>query len=305
MKYSVIAPAYNEEGNVGPLVARLTEAMEKAQGDYEIIIVDDGSTDDTLATLKLLQKRYPNLTVIVLEANSGQTVAYQVGFDHARGGRIVTLDSDLEKDPAYIPQMIKKLDDDNLDVVYFRKLYKNIPFIRKFASAVANRFRRAVTGDKARDVGSTLVVYRENFFKGRNYCSGFHRFFLGFLEVEGKKMDYVEGDVFNRPTGETKYTTWGRLKQGLADLYYYYLYKTGKTGPGGFMIGLAVLALIILIAPLALSLQVAALGAIALVYALIVSLNRHVCHLLVLQKRPPYRIKEYLPGASAKAADER
>jgi len=292
-RYSVIAPAYNEEGNVGPLVERITQAMAGHE-PYEIIIVDDGSTDATLARLKELMATHKTLAVIALTRNSGQTIAYQAAFDHARGERIITMDSDLEKDPAYIPKMIEKLEDENLDLVYFRKRYQDVSFMRKLGSGAANKFRRAVTGDKAMDVGSTFVLYRRNFLKGRNLLSGFHRYFIGFMEAEGKTMGYVEGPVFNRPTGETKYTTWGRLKQGLMDMFYYYLYKNKTIGAHRFLFGVAALAIAAAWLPLGAGWKAAVFTLFAAVVALTVSLSLHAVHLLVRQRRPAYAIREIL-----------
>ncbi len=290
MKYTVIAPAYNEEGNVEPLVTRITDAMEKVDGDYEIIIVDDGSTDGTFEKLKSINKK---LKVISLAENSGQTVAFQAGFDYATGERIVTLDSDLEKDPAYIPEMIKKLDNENLDLVYFKKLYTDdIPFLRRIASKIANLFRNAITGDKAVDVGSTFKVYRRNVFKGRNFSSGFHRYFIGFMEAEGFSMGYVEGPVYNRPTGNTKYTNWGRLKQGLADLFYFYLYKNKKICIHKLIFSALAVVGIVWIGPFGVWAKSVTLFLFITMLALLLSLTIHATHLLVRSRKVPYVVKD-------------
>jgi len=291
MKYTIIAPAYNEEGNVTPLVERIAAAMNPLSVSYEIIIVDDGSTDGTLATLQQLQKRYPQLVVVSLKENSGQTVGMQAGFDLAQGERIVTLDSDLEKDPKFIPVMIEKLERDNLDLVYFRKLYQNIPWRRKFASRVANVFRTLFTGDTAADVGSTYILYRTNIFAGRNFGSGFHRYFIGFCEAEGLSMDYVEGPVYQRPTGVTKYNNFGRLQQGLADLFFYLLYKKPKSNAprGAFVVGALALLAGWHKAPGELR-CIAAIGAILLGTTL-AALALHTLHRLVRQTKKPYRIR--------------
>ncbi len=298
MKYTVIAPAYNEEGNVEPLVRRICEVMDKIGVETEILIVDDGSTDLTFARLKQLTGEFPSLTVISLEENRGQTVAYQAGFDFATGERIVTMDADLEKDPAFIPEMIEKLDGQQLDIVYFRKLYKDVPLIRKLASRAANIFRRAVTGDKAVDVGSTFILYRWNIFKGRNFASGFHRFFIGFMETEGLSMGYIEGPVYKRAHGETKYTTLGRLKQGLLDLFYFYLYKNRKIGLYKIIFALSAFFIISLFIPAGAQVRTAVnifmLAALASLGAGIV----HVSHLLVQSGRLPYKIREIWPPRS-------
>lgn len=298
MKYTIIAPAYNEEGNVEPLVRRISEAMDKVDSQMEILIVDDGSTDSTFSRLKALTGEFPSLSVISLEERRGQTVAYQAGFDFATGERIITMDADLEKDPAFIPKMIEKLDSEGLDIVYFRKLYKDVPYIRKFASRVANIFRRAVTGDKAVDVGSTFIVYRWNIFKGRNFSSGFHRFFIGFMETEGLSMGYIEGPVYKRPHGETKYTTFGRLKQGLLDLFYFYLYKNRKIGLYKIIFALSAFFIISLFIPTGAAVRVTINIFMVAALASLGAGILHVSHLLVQQKRLPYKVREVWPERS-------
>ncbi len=299
MKYTIIAPAYNEEGNVQPLIEKIEAAMKPTGAEYEIMIVDDGSTDGTLKRLKELAETHTNLTVVSLMENSGQTVAFQAGFDNAEGERVITIDSDLEKDPAYIPQMIEKMEKENLDLVYFRKLYKkDIPFKRRFGSYIANRFRNFVTGDKAVDVGSTFKLYRKNIFKGRNFGSGFHRYFIGFMEAEGLSMGYIEGDVFNRPTGETKYTNLGRLKQGLYDLFYFYLYKNKFVGVHKLIFVMTALLIVFIIWPVNPYLRTFVFVSYALFAALIMSFSIHSLHLMIQRQKTPYQIKEIIKAGT-------
>lgn len=295
MKYTIIAPAYNEEGNVEPLVRRISEAMDKVDAETEILIVDDGSTDSTFARLRKLTGEFPSLRVVSLAENRGQTAAYQAGFDFATGERIITMDADLEKDPAFIPEMIKKLESERLDIVYFRKLYKDVPFIRKLASKTANIFRRAVTGDKALDVGSTFILYRWNIFKGRNFSSGFHRFFIGFMETEGLNVGYIEGPVYKRPHGETKYTTFGRLKQGLLDLFYFYLYKNQKNSLYKIIFALSAFYIICLSIPAGATVRMVINLIMIAAMASLGAGILHVSRLLAQQKRLPYKIKEIWP----------
>ncbi len=297
MDYSVIAPAYNEEGNVAPLIEKITGAMSGVTEAYEIIIVDDGSTDGTLEKLQALREEHRNLAIISLAENSGQTVGMQAGFDYAKGERIVTMDSDLEKDPKFIPVMIDKMESESLDAVYFKKIYQDVPWKRRIASDLANRFRRAVTGDKAADVGSTYILFRRNVFKGRNFGSGFHRYFIGFMEVEGLKMDCVQGPVYLRPSGETKYTNFGRLKQGLADMFYYYLYKNKRTSlvkTVFLLFGIGAMFYL-----LSLPAQTAVISFVGLILTTILALTLHVVHLLVQGRRLPYAVKGYWPSLNS------
>ena len=301
MKYSVIAPLYNEEENAEPLVKRLSDVMEKLNVEFELLLINDGSSDGTLARLLDLVEKYSHLRVVAFKENRGQTVALQAGFDFATGDRVITIDGDLEKDPKYIGEMIEKLEGENLDLVYFQKLYQSdVPWVRRFASRIANRFRQAIIGDKAVDVGSTFIVFRENYLKGRNYSSGFHRFFIGFLEAEGKAIGHVTGPVHNREFGETKYTSWGRLKQGLCDLFYFYLYRNRKIGlPKVVMVATGVTALFLLL-PVGATLKAIA-GAFAIVAAgSLLMLLTHAGHLMIQQKRTPYKIKGVWPAENKK-----
>lgn len=301
MKYSVIAPLFDEEDNVEPLVTKLIQVMEKVGEEYELLMVDDGSTDATLGRLIDLLPTTPRLRVISFTENRGQTVGLQAGFDYSTGERIITIDGDLEKDPEYILEMIKKLESKNLDLVYFQKIYQqDVPFMRRAASKIANLFRKAVIGDQAVDVGSTFIVFRANYLKGRNLSSGLHRFFIGLMESEGKSIGYVNGPVYNRAHGQTKYTSWGRLKQGLLDMFYFYLYRNRKTALPKIVMGVSAVALLTFIFPVGLFIKTV-IGALAIIATgALLTFMIHTNHLLVLQKRLPYQIKGVWPGKDGK-----
>lgn len=295
MKYTVIAPVYNELDNVEPLAEKIAEVMDKLGEDYEILLVDDGSTDGTFERLEQLTGKMEKVVVLTLTKNSGQTVALQAGFDHARGERIVTIDGDLQMDPAHIAEMVKKMDAENLDLVYLRKIYHNVPFMKRFASWIANRFRRIVSGDSAVDVGSNYKLYRQNVFKGMNFCSGLHRFFTGFMEIEGASMGYVEGTISQRLRGESKYTNWFRLRQGLADMFYFYMYKNRRAGAYKIIAALGACGLLATFLPIGPDLRLLLFALLALLVIYTLKLVNHALHVSSMRLQIPYSVKSILP----------
>ena len=291
-KYTVVCPALNEAKNLPLLIERIDQAMGDDAVQTDVLIVDDGSTDDSLAVLRPLVEAKPNVTVVVFEGNHGQTKALQAGFDHARGERIVTIDSDLQMDPADIPRLIEKLEADGLDLVYLKKRYEGAPWIRRVSSRVANGFRRAITKDTAKDVGSNYKVYRTNFFKGRNFGSGLHRFFTGFAEVEGYKLGWIEGAVAPRTAGFSNYTVLGRLRQGLPDMFYYALYRLPKTTVPRWLYGLFFAALVVALLPIGSGWKLALWAVIGFLFTTTLALLAHALHLTVMRSRTPYVVRE-------------
>ena len=226
-KYSVVIPIYNEQHNIEYVFNSVKEVMDKTKSSYELLFIDDGSSDNSLSILQKLNQGNESFNYISLNSQSGQTIALQYGFDYAQGHSIITMDGDGQTDAKHITDMIDKLQKDNLDLVYVKKIYnkEDHKFTKRMASSFANWLRKLMTKDKSADVGSNFKAYRKNFFKNRNYCSGMHRFFTGYMEIEGYKMDYIEREIGKRHSGQTKYNNWQRLKQGVGDLWYFYLYR--------------------------------------------------------------------------------
>ena len=136
---SIISPIYNEQENIRNFVSAVYSTMSSQNCNWELILVDDGSIDESRSLLKSLAKDHHNLRVLLLSKNFGQTPAIQAGFDHAKGNVIVTLDSDLQNDPKDIPLLVNKLKNENLDlVVGWRKDRKDNFFLRNFPSMIAN-----------------------------------------------------------------------------------------------------------------------------------------------------------------------
>ena len=172
---SVVVPVYNEEENVRPLVAAVQDALAD-NGSWELLLVDDGSTDATVARAEELAERDPRVRVLKLARNYGQTAAMQAGFDHARGVVVVTMDGDLQNDPADIPRLVARLEDGFDLVAGYRERRQDKVLTRKIPSWVANRLIGRVTGIPIRDNGCSLKAYRRELLDRLHLYAELHRF---------------------------------------------------------------------------------------------------------------------------------
>lgn len=175
---SIVVPLYNEAPNVQPLLERMHAALAAFRSAWELLLVDDGSRDATPAELKRLAPGFgPHVRVLRLQRNFGQTAAMQAGIDHARGDLIVTLDGDLQNDPADIPRMVDDLLARDLDLlVGWRKQRKDKLLLRKIPSRIANRLIGWVTGVRINDYGCSLKVYRASVIRQVRLYGEMHRF---------------------------------------------------------------------------------------------------------------------------------
>jgi glycosyltransferase involved in cell wall biosynthesis len=214
---SVVIPVYNEAENVRPLVERLKSALTGWPGGAEILFVDDGSTDSTFDLLKQAQERDPRIRVAHFKRNLGQTAAMAAGFRLAKGDAVVTLDGDLQNDPAEIPRLAEMLK--VWDVVCGVRVRRQDRLWKRFSSRVANGFRNWATGDNIVDTGCTLKAYRREFVAGLQLYQGMHRFLPTLLKMRGCRVTQVPVSHHLRAAGKTKYGTWGRLTKGLSDVW--------------------------------------------------------------------------------------
>jgi glycosyltransferase involved in cell wall biosynthesis len=203
---SVVVPMKNEAPNVAELYRELTAAMEGIKRPYEIIAIDDGSTDETFALLARLQASDFRLRVIRFRRNFGQTAAFAAGFAHARGRYIVTMDGDLQNDPRDIPEMVKILEGRPADIVAgWRKNRKDRFFSRRLPSMVANRIISRATSVRLHDYGCSLKVFRAEIVKPMKLYGEMHRFLPAIASEFG--VTIVETVVNHRPrtSGSSKY----------------------------------------------------------------------------------------------------
>jgi dolichol-phosphate mannosyltransferase len=214
---SVVIPAYNEEANVEPCYRELAAVLAATGQPFEIIFVDDGSTDGTREALRRLTREDARVRVLRLRRNAGQTAALDAGFRAARGAVVVTMDADLQNDPRDIPRLLAALP--GHDVVCGWRVDRRDPWTKRVASRIANRVRRAITGDGVHDTGCTLKAFRRDALKRLHLYRGMHRFLPALLLMEGCRVTEVPVGHRPRRAGRSKYGNWGRLWSGLADLW--------------------------------------------------------------------------------------
>ena len=201
---SVVVPLLNEQDNIGPLHRQITEALT-GKYQYEIIFIDDGSTDGSLSVLRRLQKEDAGVRIISLRKNFGQTAALSAGFAHSRGEIIVAIDADLQNDPADIPKMIEKLKE-GCDVVSgWRKKRHDNAVTRLLPSKVANWLISTITGVKLHDYGCTLKAYRREILDEINLYGEMHRFIPALASWSGAAIAEMVVNHRPRTAGTTKY----------------------------------------------------------------------------------------------------
>ncbi len=218
MDYSVITTVYNEQDSIQPTYVAVRETMIRLGRPYEIVFIDDGSTDKTLENLKRLQKNSQDLVIISLLKNVGKAEAMQAGFDHARGDVFITIDGDGQEEPSDIPRLLEKMSE-GYDVVYGWRSKRQDSFRKKFVSRAAGVIRNILTGNKIHDVGCPLRVFRKKDLKGVRLSKGLHRFFSMIMEKKGFKVTEVKVTNYPRTRGVSKYGVWDRLVEGTADLF--------------------------------------------------------------------------------------
>ena len=204
MTVSIVIPLYNEEENVDILHQRTKEAVDQLGLEYEILYIDDGSTDRTLSKLEEIQAKDKRVVVLSLRRNFGQTAAFAAGFDFARGDVVVTMDGDLQNDPKDIPKLLELIKDHDL-VSGWRKKRKDPFFTRRLPSMIANWVIGKVTGVKLHDYGCSLKAYRRDVIKNLKLYGEMHRFIPAVASWYGVRMAEVETTHYPRLRGKSKY----------------------------------------------------------------------------------------------------
>ncbi|MBL7647421.1 MAG: glycosyltransferase family 2 protein [Candidatus Hydrogenedentes bacterium] len=214
---SVVVPLYNEQDNVAPLAEKILDAFAPlSEYDLECILVNDGSTDQTGDRLAEAQLQDPRVRPLTLVRNSGQSAAVVAGMRHARGEFILTLDGDLQNDPADFPRFLELLKE--FDCVCGYRANRNDTWVRRVSSRVANAVRNAVLHDGIRDSGCGSKGFRRHCVQHLVAFNGVHRFLAVFMRAQG--FSIVECPVLHHPrhSGVSKYGINNRLWRGLYDL---------------------------------------------------------------------------------------
>lgn len=216
IELSVVIPVFNEEDNLEPLLKEFTPILGALGLPYEILCVDDKSTDNSLSILRGLQTRYAGLRVLCHTANYGESAAEATGFAHARGRLIVTMDADLQNDPADIPALLAPLQGETAAVCGVRSRRED-NWIKRLSSRIANRVRNAITGDRISDAGCTFRALKREALREIPVFNGMHRFLPTLLRLQGYRVEEIPVHHRPRTRGQSKYGIGNRLWRGLAD----------------------------------------------------------------------------------------
>ena len=216
LSLSIVIPLFNEEESLRPLFDRIEDAMTNLGISYEVVFVDDGSKDGSAEVIRKLKDGNPNLRLIRFGRNHGQTAAFAAGFSKARGDIIVTMDADLQNDPADIPILLEKINE--YDVVCGWRHKRNDPWIKKISSKLANFVRNTLSEESIADTGCSLKAFRRVCFENIKLYNGMHRFFPTLMKMEGFSVTQVKVGHYPRVHGYSKYNIRNRLFASFKDL---------------------------------------------------------------------------------------
>ncbi len=216
-EFSVVVPVYNEIGCLEPLVERVRGALDSAGIDWELVLVDDGSTDGSGGKMDELSAADPRIRVLHFEANCGQTAGLDAGFRHARGRTIGLLDGGARPYPEDLPQLLHVLQEENLDAVVGIRADRQDTGWRKFSSWFANGVRNKITREDIVDTGCPIKVFSAEAIRSVKLFTGMHRFLPTLLRMEGYSVRQVPVRHASRLTGSSKYGTLDRAFSGLRD----------------------------------------------------------------------------------------
>jgi glycosyltransferase involved in cell wall biosynthesis len=214
---SVVFPVYNEEENVPLLLDEIAKALDGKGWTYEVVAVDDGSRDRSLAVLREQRAKHPTLRVLALEKNSGQTAALDAAWRAARGRFVVSLDADLQNDPADIPKMMQGLEASGADMVIGVRVNRNDTWSRRMQSRIGNGVRNWITKDDITDTGCSLKLVRREAIDRVTLYTGMHRFLPTLVRLRGYKVIEMPVNHRARQFGVSKYGAMNRAFRGLAD----------------------------------------------------------------------------------------
>jgi dolichol-phosphate mannosyltransferase len=213
---SAVVPAYNEVESLPPLFAELRAALEATGRTWELIVVDDGSTDGSRELIDAEAERDDRVRALPLEKNAGQSAALAAGLSRVRGDIVITMDADLQNDPADLPRLLAALA--NADVVSGVRAKRQDTWVRLVSSRIANAVRRGVLGDPVTDIGCSFKVYRREVLEGLPMFVGVHRFLPALCVFRGARFAEVALHHRARAHGVSKYGVGNRLWRGIADL---------------------------------------------------------------------------------------
>ena len=237
---SVVVPCFNEEGNVEILYAEILNACKSLNKSFEIIFIDDGSTDKTFQKLKSIKQ----IKIIKFRRNFGQTAALDAGFKEADGKIIITMDGDLQNDPKDIQSLLNKMEEGEYDLVSGWRKNRQDSFSKKVVSRGANFLRKFFVKDNIQDSGCTLKAYKKECLKNLDLYGEAHRFIPAIIRWKGFKVGEVEVNHRSRIHGQTKYG-WKRTIKGFLDMLNLWFWRKYSSRPLHFFGGFGILLIMI------------------------------------------------------------
>ena len=216
---SIVLPVYNEAGSLPGLIPELTAVLDQLGRSYEIVAVDDGSSDDSVAVLRRLQEQESHLRIVQFRRNFGQTAAFAAGFDYARGEIIITIDADGQNDPADIPRLLEVMEEGNYDLVGGWRQNRREPFLtRKLPSMIANWLIANASDVRLHDRGCSLKALRRDLVKQMHLYGELHRFIPEIASQIGARVAEVVVNDRPRKVGQSKYGALSRTPRVILDL---------------------------------------------------------------------------------------
>lgn len=217
LKYTIVIPLKDEEENVIDLVCEIEPVMEQLNEKWELIMVNDGSTDGTAMILDQLKEEKTYLHIITFDKNYGQTSAFDAGFKAARGEFIITLDGDRQNDPNDIPRLVSAIK--HCDLVCGQRIQRRDPFSKRIISSVANWIRSRICKDGMTDTGCSLKIYKASCLRSIKLFNGMHRFLPALFVNEGYRVSQIPVNHRERVKGKTKYNLLNRSINTVIDMW--------------------------------------------------------------------------------------
>lgn len=244
---SIIIPVYNEEESLYPLYKKIKAVLSKSGKSYEIMFIDDGSSDTSLENLKSLQKNDKGIKIIIFRKNFGQSAAISAGFSNARGEILVVMDADLQNEPNDILRLLKKIDE-GYDVVSGWRYDREDPLSKKLPSRISNWMHKRLTGLNINDSGCSLKAYKRESVSDLELYGEMHRYIPALIAAKGFKIGEIKVEHHYRKFGKSKYGG-VRLLKGFLDLLYIHFLTKYSSRPlhffGGIGLGLVFLGIIL------------------------------------------------------------
>lgn len=240
---SIIIPVYNEEESLYPLYKKIKAMLSKSIKSYEIMFIDDGSSDKSLENLKSLQKKDKCIRIIVFRKNFGQSAAISAGFSNAKGNMLIVMDADLQNEPNDIPKLLKKMSE-GYDVVSGWRYDREDPLSKKIPSRISNWMHKKLTGLDINDSGCSLKAYKREAVEDLELYGEMHRYIPALIAAKGFKIGEIKVEHHYRKYGKSKYGS-SRILKGFLDLLYIHFLIKYSSRPLHFFgyIGLLPIAL--------------------------------------------------------------